>query len=163
MTGKHKKNKKNQTNYAVNKLAHAEFAISETLEAGLLLVGSETKSIKTGGTVHLKESFVRIMKGEIFLINAYIAPYENASWESHNETRTRKLLVHKKEIIRLWSKAQEKGLTLVPLRMYPKGHLIKLEIGLGKGKKAFEKRDDLKKRSVQRDLSRDFKQSQIKV
>lgn len=162
MTKKSKK-KINQQNYAVNKKARAEFAISETIEVGIQLVGSETKSIKTGGAVHLKEAFVRIMKGEVFLINAYIAPYENASWESHNETRTRKLLMHKKEIIRFWSKAQEKGLTLVPLRMYPKGHLIKLEIGLGKGKKAFEKRDDLKKRSVQRDLNRDFKQSQIKV
>tara|TARA_Y100000589_G_scaffold202509_1_gene191003 strand:- start:2042 stop:2530 length:489 start_codon:yes stop_codon:yes gene_type:complete len=162
MTKKSKK-KINQQNYAVNKKARAEFAISETIETGIQLVGSETKSIKTGGAVHLKEAFVRIMKGEVFLINAYIAPYENASWESHNETRTRKLLMHKKEIIRLWSKAQEKGLTLVPLRMYPKAHLIKLEVGLGKGKKAFEKRDDLKKRSVERDLNRDFKQSQIKV
>ena len=162
MTKKSKK-KINQQNYAVNKKARAEFAISETIEVGIQLVGSETKSIKTGGAVHLKEAYVRIMKGELFLINAYIAPYENASWESHNETRTRKLLMHKKEIIRFWSKAQEKGLTLVPLRMYPKAHLIKLEIGLGKGKKAFEKRDDLKKRSVQRDLNRDFKQSQIKV
>ena len=162
MTKKSKK-KINQQNYAVNKKARAEFAISETIEAGIELVGSETKSIKTGGAVHLKEAFVRIMKGEVYLINAYIAPYENASWESHNETRTRKLLMHKKEIIRLWSKAQEKGLTLVPLRMYPKAHLIKIEVGLGKGKKAFEKRDDLKKRSVERDLNRDFKQSQIKV
>ena len=162
MTKKSKK-KINQQNYAVNKKARAEFAISETIEAGIQLVGSETKSIKTGGAVHLKEAFVKIMKGEVYLINAYIAPYENASWESHAETRTRKLLMHKKEIIRLWSKAQEKGLTLVPLRMYPKAHLIKLEVGLGKGKKAFEKRDDLKKRSVERDLNRDFKQSQIKV
>ena len=162
MTKKSKK-KINQQNYAVNKKARSEFAISETIEAGIQLVGSETKSIKTGGAVHLKEAFVKIMKGEVYLINAYIAPYENASWESHSETRTRKLLMHKKEIIRLWSKAQEKGLTLVPLRMYPKAHLIKVEVGLGKGKKAFEKRDDLKKRSVERDLNRDFKQSQIKV
>lgn len=103
------------------------------------------------------------MHGEVYLINAYIAPYENSSWEPHNETRTRKLLLHKKEITRLWSKAQEKGLTLVPLKMYPKAHLIKLEVGLGKGKKSYEKRDDLKKRSVERDLSRDFKKSQIKV
>ena len=108
MTKKSKK-KINQQNYAVNKKARAEFAISETIEVGIQLVGSETKSIKTGGAVHLKEAFVRIMKGEVFLINAYIAPYENASWESHNETRTRKLLMHKKEIIRFWSKAQEKG------------------------------------------------------
>mgnify|MGYP003332399436 CR=1 FL=1 len=158
-----KKKNKSPDNFAFNSKARHDFAILETMEAGISLLGTETKSIKSGGKVQFTDSHVRDIHGELYLVNCYIAPYSMGTHGNHEPTRTRKLLLHRKEILRLGIKAREKGLTLVPLRFYAKGRLIKVEIGLGKGKKAFEKREDLKSKNVERDLQKSFKQSQIKI
>ncbi|MBT3786181.1 SsrA-binding protein SmpB [bacterium] len=158
-----KKTSKYPGTYAFNSKAKHDFSILETVEAGIVLQGTEAKAIKSGGKVQFADAHVRDIGGEMYLINCYIAPYSHGTHQNHEPTRTRKLLLHRKEILRLSQKVREKGLTLVPLRFYAKKGLIKVEIGLGKGKKSFEKREDHKTRTVQRDLQRNFKQSQIKV
>jgi len=158
-----KKSTKKGSSYEVNKRASHDYTFLEKFEVGVQLTGTEVKSIKTGGKVNFSDSHVKLVNGELYLINLYIAPYSQGTSKAHEETRTRKLLMHKKEIIKLSHKLQDKGLTIIPVKIYPKAHLIKLEIALSKGKKSFEKREDLKKKTVIRDLNRDFKRSQIKV
>lgn len=158
-----KKKNKNPDNYVLNSKARHDFSILESVEAGIALVGTETKAIKSGGKVQFSDAHVRDIEGELYLVNCYIAPYSMGTHGNHDPTRTRKLLLHKKEILRLGQKAREKGLTLLPLRFYAKGRLIKVEIGLGKGKKSFEKREDLKTKNVERELQKRFKQNQIKI
>ena len=139
----------------VNKKAPFDFAIQEKFEAGINLLGAEVKAIKLGHA-DLTGSHVRIMGSEAYLINAQIFPYKYARPESYDERRTRKLLLHKQQIISLKSKLDGQNLTLVPLAMYTKGVLIKLEIALGKGKKKFEKKEAKKRKDIQRELERDF-------
>lgn len=132
----------------VNKKAHFEYEILERLEAGVTLTGAEVKSIK-GGHATLEGSFVRIVGSEAYLVNAQIFPYTFARPEGYDPKRTRKLLLHKSELIRLKSKLDGANLTLVPLAWYTKGPFVKLEIGLARGKKQYEKREQ-KRRETQR-------------
>lgn len=148
---------------AENKKARHDYQIEETIEAGVLLTGSETKSIKSGGSIQFADSYVKPIRSELYLVNCSIARLKQANILNHEETRTRKLLLHKLEILKLSQKCEEKGLTLVPLKFYLKGPWIKLLIGLAKGRKTFEKRDELKKKNVARELARDFKSSQLKI
>ena len=138
---------------ATNRKAFHEYHILETHEAGIQLMGSEVKSIREGN-VSLKESYVLIRKGEAWLKGAHIASYSHTGIEGHEFIGDRKLLLHKKEISRIGSKLAEKGLTAVPTKLYFKGGLIKLEVGLAKGKKLHDKRDSKKKRDVERDIQR---------
>ena len=142
---------------ATNRKAFHEYHILETHEAGIQLMGSEVKSIREGN-VSLKESYVLIRKGEAWLKGAHIASYSHTGIEGHELIRDRKLLLHKKEILRIGSKLAEKGLTAVPTKLYFKGGLIKLEVGLAKGKKLHDKRDSKKKRDVERDIQRALSQ-----
>ena len=139
-----------------NRRVRYDYFIEETFEAGLVLMGSEVKSLRDG-KAHLKDSHARIGKGEAYLFNAHINPYAAASDLNHEPTRTRKLLLHKKEIKRLTGKVKERGLTLVPLRLYFKNGLAKVELGLARGKKRYDKRETLKRKTVQREVERSLK------
>lgn len=136
---------------ANNKKAYFDFFISDNTEAGIELKGSEVKSIRAGG-ISLNESYVRVVGNEIFLINAFIKPFEKSSSFVPDSRRTRKLLLRKSEIEKLSQKVSEKGLTIVPLKVYLKGNLVKVEIGIGKGKKLFDKRETLKEKTAQREI-----------
>lgn len=136
---------------ANNKRAYFDFFISDNTEAGIELKGSEVKSIRAGG-ISLNESYVRVVGNEIFLINAFIKPFEKSSSFVPDSRRTRKLLLRKSEIAKLSQKVSEKGLTIVPLKVYLKGNLVKVEIGIGKGKKLFDKRETLKEKTAQREI-----------
>ncbi|MFZ2975548.1 MAG: SsrA-binding protein SmpB [Candidatus Moraniibacteriota bacterium] len=142
---------------AINKRANFDYAILENYEAGIELFGHEVKSIKTKH-VSLKESFVTIHGNELYLTNAHVPPYIHAGkLDNHNPTRPRKLLLKKSEIKHLIGKARTQGLTLVPIKLYTKRRLIKLEFGLGKGKKEYDKRDKIKKREDERGMRRILK------
>lgn len=139
----------------INKKAPFEFEIREKFEAGINLLGAEVKAVKLGHA-DLTGSHVRIMGSEAYLINAQVFPYKYARPESYDERRTRKLLLHKQQIISLKSKLDGQNLTLIPIAMYTKGTLIKLELALGKGKKQFEKKEAKKKKDIQRELEREY-------
>ena len=136
---------------ANNKKAYFDYFISDQIEAGIVLEGSEVKSVRAGG-VSINESHVKIINGEVFLINSYIKPFDKASSYVPEDRRSRKLLLSKKEINKYERAIMEKGLTIVPLRVYLKGNLVKVEIALGKGKKLYDKRETLKEKSVQREI-----------
>jgi SsrA-binding protein len=139
---------------ATNKRAHFDYEISDKYEAGLVLSGQEVKSMKLGH-ISLKESFVTVKGGELFLTNAHVTPYKQAGeLKNYEPTQPRKLLLKKSEIKHLTGKVRIQGLTLVPLRVYTKRQLLKLEFGLGKGKKKFDKRDDIAKREDNRNMQR---------
>lgn len=145
------------TTLAINRRVKYDYEILDTFEAGLVLQGHEVKSIKTG-RVSLQGSFVTIKDEEAFLTNANIPPYQPKNTPAdYNPTQSRKLLLHKKEINSLIGKIRQKGLTLVPLRVYTKGGRIKLEFGLAKGKKKTDKREVIKKRETEREISRALK------
>ncbi len=133
----------------INRTARYNYHILETLEAGIDLLGSEVKSVRKEH-VKLDEAFVHLRDGEAFLVNAHIHPYQDTA-EKISPIRTRRLLLHKKEITSLEGKVASQGLTLVPLALYNKGHLFKLEIALAKGKKKWDKREALKKRAIERE------------
>ncbi len=137
-----------------NKWAYHQYTILETLEAGMVLKGTEVKSLREG-RVNFKESYCRFLDSELYLIGANISPYSHARFFNHDPERPRKLLLHRRQLNRLRSKVQEKGLTLVPLTLYfnEKGY-AKVEIGLGRGKHTFDKREDLKKKTIQREIER---------
>ena len=141
---------------ATNRKAFHEYHILETFEAGVQLRGSEVKSIREG-KASLKQAYILIRKGEAWLRGTHIPTYSHTGFEGHEPVRNRKLLLHKKEIQRINSKLAEKGLTAVPTKLYFKGGLIKLEFGLAKGKKLYDKRDTKKKRDVERDIQRALK------
>lgn len=157
------KKKQGSRSYAINKNARREYDIVETLSAGLELKGTEVKSIKSGGSVHFADAYIKENGCQLFLVNCFISKYNFGTYHNHEETRIRRLLVHKKEALRLNQKIREKGMSLIPLKMYADRHLIKLEIGLGRGKKLYEKREDLKKEDLKRQMSRNFKASQFKL
>lgn len=138
-----------------NRTAYFNYEILEKFEVGIDLLGSEVKSVREG-QVSLNESFVHIRDGEMFLVNAHIHPYQNSA-EKVSPLRTRKLLMHKKEIISLASRIATNGLTLVPIALYNKGNIFKLEVGIGKGKKKWDKREAIKKRDQQRDIEQIFR------
>ena len=136
-----------------NKTAFHNFFISDLYECGIELKGSEVKSIRTGG-VNLNQSYVQIKNGEIFVINMYIKPYENAASFVPDSHRTRKLLMHSQEIEKLERKVKEKGFSLVPTKVYFKFGKVKVEIGLAKGKKLYDKREVLKEKSIKKEIDR---------
>ena len=146
----------NNSVVATNRKAFHEYNILETFEAGLELKGSEVKSIREG-KASLKQAYILIRKGETWLRGTHIPSYSHTGFEGHEPVRDRKLLLHKKEIQKINSKLAEKGLTAVPTKLYFKGGLIKLEFGLAKGKKLYDKRDTKKKRDVERDIQRALK------
>ncbi len=140
--------------YASNRKAFHDYSIEDTVEAGLVLEGHEVKSAKTGQAT-LTGAYVTIRAGEAYLRNAYIGRYkQSAGLETHDEIRERKLLLHKNEIIRLQNKTKDKGLTLIPLELYSHKGLIKLKIGVAKGKKQFDKRESIKKKELKRKIDR---------
>ncbi len=141
---------------ATNRKAYHDYEILETYEAGIVLKGTEVKSAKNG-RINLKDSYAKIENGEIFLINAHISPYSHGNVYNHDPRRTRKLLLHKKEIMRLYGKVKEKGLTLIPLKAYIKNGKIKIELGLCKGKKVYDKRAEIKKRDLEREMRYEMK------
>ncbi|MBN1165298.1 MAG: SsrA-binding protein SmpB [Candidatus Krumholzibacteriota bacterium] len=137
-----------------NRKARRDYEILETMEAGMVLRGTEVKSLRAGNA-HLKDSYAAIERGELFLFNAHISPYEQGNRFNHEPTRTRKLLMHAREIKRLLGKVQEKGLTLVALRFYfTDAGKIKVELGLGKGKRSYDKRRAIADRDAKRDMER---------
>ena len=145
-----------KTNIATNKKAFYEYHILEKYEAGIQLIGSEVKSIREG-KISLKESYIVIRTKEVWLRGCHIASYSHTGFEGHEPLRKRKLLLHKNEIIRIGSKLAEKGLTAIPTKLYFKGEFIKLEFGLAKGKKLYDKRATKKMRDVERDIQRAMK------
>jgi len=140
----------------LNKKAHHDYHIEETYEAGIALVGTEVKSLRLGKG-NLKDSYVGIENEEAFLHHTHISPYPYGHQFNHDPERVRKLLLHKREIRRLMGKTQERGYTLIPLKIYLKNGKIKIELGLGKGKTLYDKREDLKKRSADREIERVMK------
>ena len=138
---------------ANNKKAYHDYFIIDTYEAGIELQGTEIKSIRNG-SVNLKDSFIRIKNGEAFVENMHIAPYDQGNIFNHEPRRLRKLLLHKKEIRKLEKSIQEQGLTIVPTKLYFNTSKAKLEIALVKGKKLFDKRNDLKEKAMQRDIDK---------
>lgn len=140
----------------VNRKARHDYFIEESYEAGLVLRGSEVKSLRDG-KANLKDSYARILKGEAFLLNVHISPYPAAHQFNHEPTRTRKLLLRKQEIRRLAGKVQERGLTLIPLRLYFKNGRAKVELGLGRGKKLYDKREALRRKAAEREVERSLK------
>lgn len=138
---------------ASNPQARFNYQILDTIEAGVSLLGSEVKSVRNG-QVSLKESFARVKNGEVWLMGAHITPYKQGTPEGYNPIRPRKLLLHKKEINHLIGKLNEQGLSLVPMKMYLKKNNIKLELGLGKGKKKHDKRAAIKDKEFRRDRKR---------
>ena len=145
----------------LNRKAHHDYSVEESMEAGIVLSGTEIKSLRAG-KVSLSQSFARPERGELWLLNAYIAPYEAGNRYNHEPTRPRKLLLHRDEIDRLAGKATQKGFTLVPLRLYLKKGLAKLELGLAKGKKLYDKRESIAQRQAKREIERTLKTSRIK-
>ncbi len=135
---------------ATNREAYHNYFILETYEAGVQLTGTEVKSAR-GGRANLKDGYVTVREGEVWLLNVHISPYSHGNRQNHDPDRERRLLMHKREIIKLQSKIQEKGLTLVPTKFYFKGNLIKCEIGLAKGKKLYDKRATEAKKTQERE------------
>ena len=144
---------------ATNRKAHHLYHIVDTYETGIALVGTEVKSLRQG-KASFKDSYATVDKGEIFLHNMHISPYDQASRFNHDPTRLRKLLMHRMEIKRLLGKTTERGFTLVPLRIYFKGKVAKVELALAIGKKLFDRRKTIKDREVQRELRRALKERQ---
>ncbi|MBN1798974.1 MAG: SsrA-binding protein SmpB [Spirochaetales bacterium] len=141
---------------AVNKKARFNYAVTESLECGIELKGTEVKSVKQG-KFSFSDCYAKIDNHELWLIALHITPYTFGNRFNHDPDRPRKLLVHKQEIKRLKRKVQEKGLTLIPLRFYLKRSIVKLELGVCKGKKLVDKREDIKKRDIKRDLERELR------
>ena len=156
MAGKTDKKQTDRT-VAHNKRAYHEYHVLETFKAGMVLTGTEIKSIRAG-KVGLTEGFARIRNGEVYLYGVHIAPYEQGTHYNHEPLRTRKLLLTKKEIKRLIGKLKESGLTLVPLKMYFDRCWVKVDIGLCKGKKLYDKRDAIAAKDTKRDIDRAMKQ-----
>jgi SsrA-binding protein len=139
-----------------NKRAWHEYEILERVETGMVLMGTEVKSLREG-RVNLKDSYGKVRGGEVFLVEAHISPYSHGNIANHDPLRERKLLLHKKEIRRLTGKVQERGLTLIPLQIYFTGGKAKVELGLARGKRLYDKRAAIKKRDERRDLMRELK------
>lgn len=141
---------------ANNKKAYHDYFIDDKYEAGIELFGTEVKSIRMG-KCSIKESFIRIEKGQMYIYGMHISPYEKGNIFNKDPLRVRKLLLHKQEITKLDSKLAEKWLTLVPLQVYFKGSLVKVEVGLARGKKLYDKRQDIAKKDQKREIERDYK------
>ena len=141
---------------ANNKKAYHDYFILENIEAGIALHGTEVKSLRMG-KCSIKESFIRIENGEMFIYGMHISPYEKGNIFNKDPLRVKKLLLHKSEINKLLGKCKEKGMAIIPLKVYFKGSLVKVEIGLAKGKKLYDKREDIARKDLKREAERDFK------
>lgn len=148
--------KSNDKMVANNKKAYHDYFILDKIETGIALHGTEVKSLRMG-KCSIKESFIRIENGEVFIYGMHISPYEKGNIFNKDPLRVRKLLLHKKEIDKIFGKMKEQGNTVVPLQVYFKGSLVKVEIGLAKGKKLYDKRDDIAKKDQKREAQREFK------
>ncbi|MCX7816863.1 MAG: SsrA-binding protein SmpB [Syntrophales bacterium] len=140
---------------ATNKKARLEYHIDETYEAGIVLLGTEVKAIREG-RVNLKDSYAAIKNGEVFLYDMHISPYTYGNIYNHDPLRTRKLLLHKHEIRRLYGKTKEKGFTLIPLKLYFKNKKIKVELGVARGKKLYDRREEIRRKDEKRLLEREM-------
>ncbi len=136
-----------------NKKANFDYFIEDTYEAGIVLKGTEIKAIRKG-SCNLKDTYARVKNNEIYVINMFIAPYEQGNRFNHDERRERKLLLHKKEIIKIKQKIEKEGYSLVPIKLYLKNGRAKVLIGVAKGKKAYDKRQSLKEKDIKRDLEK---------
>jgi len=141
---------------ANNKKAYHDYFILENYEAGISLHGTEVKSLRMG-KCSIKEAFIRIDGGEMYIYGMHISPYEKGNIFNKDPLRVRKLLLHKSEILKIFGKMKEKGITVIPLKVYFKGSLVKVAIGLAKGKKQYDKREDIARKDQQREAQRDFK------
>ena len=147
---------------ANNKKEYHDYIILNTYEAGIALHGTEVKSLRMG-KCSIKESFIRVENGEMFIYGMHISPYEKGNIFNKDPLRVRKLLLHKAEINKMLGKTKEKGMSIVPLKVYFKGSLVKVEIGLAKGKKLYDKRQDIAKKDQKREAERDFKVRSLRV
>ena len=150
------KDKKLHRNIAQNKKARHDYFVDETFEAGIEMFGTEVKSLRAGN-VNLKDSYCSFKNREIFALGVHISPYEKGNVFNREPLRPKKLLMHKREILRLSGKAAEKGFSVIPLSLYFSGSRVKMELGLCRGKKLYDKRDDLAKAAAKRDMERAFK------
>ncbi len=141
---------------ANNKKAYHDYFILDTYEAGIALHGTEVKSLRMG-KCSIKEAFIRIENGEMFVYGMHVSPYEKGNIFNKDPLRVKKLLLHKNEILKMLGKMKEKGITVVPLKVYFKGSLVKVEVGLAKGKKLYDKRADIAKKDQTREAQREFK------
>ena len=139
-----------------NRKAKFDYNIEETIEAGIVLTGTEIKSIRLG-KANLKDSYAVIKNGEVLLLGMHISHYKEGNIFNHDELRTRKLLLHKKEILKLYGMIKQKGISLIPLSIYFKNSKVKVEVGIGKGKKLYDKRETIKKRDQDREIRKQFK------
>lgn len=146
---------------ALNRKAYHDYQIQESLEAGLILTGTEIKSVRAG-KVNLRDAYARPERGELWLLNMHIAPYEAGNRYNHEPTRPRKLLLHRGQIDRLVGQVSQKGLTLVPLKLYIRNHVAKLELALARGKKLYDKREVLARHEAQREMERASKVSRLR-
>jgi len=144
---------------AKNPVAYHNYSIDDKLEAGIVLTGTEIKSIRAG-KVNLKDSYVNIKNGEAFVYGMHISPYEHGNIFNKDPLRTRKLLLNKREINKLLGYITQKGLSLVPIKLYFKGNFVKLELGIGKGKKLYDKREDMAKKDAERKIQRTLKNAE---
>lgn len=139
-----------------NRKAYYDYEIEETYEAGIVLTGTEIKSIRDG-KANLKDSYAIIKNGEVFLLNMHISQYDNGNIFNHNETRTRKLLLNKKEIYKIRDSIEREGYTLIPIRLYFKKNRAKIEVGIARGKKSYDKREAIKKKDMERETQKQLK------
>lgn len=139
-----------------NRKAKFDYDIIETIETGIVLTGTEIKSLRAG-KANLKDSYAIVRNGEVFLVNMHISEYDHGNIFNHNETRSRKLLLHKKEILKLNDKIRLEGFTLIPLKVYIKGNYAKVLLGVGKGKKLYDKREAMKERDMKREMNKVMK------
>lgn len=142
---------------AQNKTARLNYFIEDTMEAGMALLGTEVKSMREG-KVNLKDSYALVEDGEVFVYDMHVSPYSHGNRMNHEPLRKRKLLLHGKEIKRLYGKSRERGLALIPLKLYFKNGRVKLEIGIGKGKKLYDKREDIKGQAARREIERGMRE-----
>lgn len=138
---------------AVNRQAYYDYEVLDSLEAGIVLAGTEVKSLRAG-KANLRGAFARIRNGELWVEGMHIAPYDQGTYMNHEPLAVRKLLVHRRQLRDLMTQVQVKGMTLIPLRLYFKGSLAKMQIGVCRGKKSYDKREDIAKRDAQRDIAR---------
>lgn len=142
---------------AANKKAYHEYFVEESIEAGIELCGTEVKAIRAGG-VNLKDAWCSVVEGEMFINGMHISPYDHGNIFNRDPLRVRRLLLHKREILRLYGLSKQKGLTLIPLSLYRKGSLMKVQVGLCRGKKLYDKREDAARRDMKREAERAFKE-----
>ncbi|GAJ25923.1 tmRNA-binding protein SmpB [Liquorilactobacillus sucicola DSM 21376 = JCM 15457] len=150
------KGKHNERPLAQNRKASHDYSIIDTIEAGVVLTGTEIKSIRNR-RINLKDGFAQVRNGEVWLMNVHISPYDQGNQFNHDPLRNRKLLLHKKQIQRLMNESSNKGITLVPLKVYLKGGFAKVLLGIGKGKRAYDKRETIKRKDQERQIQRTLK------